>query len=492
MAMKIKGITKRWLIYGLGLIMLLIVLLETVAAFAIHRWYYNGVEQTILSRSELMRGYFVAYNSSDSVNMDEAAREFVESFEDKEKMELMILDQDGTLLYTSTGFQPDSEQNMPDYNAAATAEDGVGLWSGQLNTGEKVMAITRTFQASEQIDGAIRIMVSMEATDRQVFVWTVGFLIVGIAILFFVVMSGSYFINSIVNPVKEISTTARLVAKGDFDARLEKKYDDEIGELCDTVNYMAQELGAAERMKNDFISSVSHELRTPLTAIKGWAETMQVSEDNPAVMKKGVAIIAKESERLSGLVEELLDFSRIQSGRMTLMMDKVDLLAELDEAVYMFSDRAARGHIALKCDEPENLSPVWGDRNRLRQVFVNILENAIKYSDEGGLVHVTASEEEGKLVIQIADQGCGIASDDLPRVKEKFYKANMTRGGSGIGLAVADEIIRLHNGSLEISSALGCGTTVTIQLPKMHAPAAVTAELARETEKETESSEKIK
>ena len=255
---------------------------------------------------------------------------------------------------------------------------------------------------------------------------------------------------------------------------------------------MAQELGAAERMKNDFISSVSHELRTPLTAIKGWAETMQVSEDNPAVMKKGVAIIAKESERLSGLVEELLDFSRIQSGRMTLMMDKVDLLAELDEAVYMFSDRAARGHIALKCDEPENLSPVWGDRNRLRQVFVNILENAIKYSDEGGLVHVTASEEEGKLVIQIADQGCGIASDDLPRVKEKFYKANMTRGGSGIGLAVADEIIRLHNGSLEISSALGCGTTVTIQLPKMHAPAAVTAELARETEKETESSEKIK
>ena len=239
---------------------------------------------------------------------------------------------------------------------------------------------------------------------------------------------------------------------------------------------MAQELGTAEKMKNDFISSVSHELRTPLTAIKGWAETMQVSEDNPAVMQKGVAIIAKESERLSGLVEELLDFSRIQSGRMTLIMDKVDLLAELDEAVYLFGDRAARGHIRLECDEPENLSPVWGDRNRLRQVFVNVLENAIKYSDDGGLVQVTASETEKELVIRIADHGCGIAWEDLPKVKEKFYKANMTRGGSGIGLAVADEIVRLHNGSLEIASEEGKGTTVTIRLPKIKSSGSAAAE----------------
>ena len=239
--MRIKGITKRWLLYGLGLIVLLVVLLETVAAVALHRWYYNGVQQTITSRAELMGSYFVAYNSSDSATMDMAAREFVESFEDKEKMELMIFDRSGDLLYTTTGFEPDSGQDMPDYTAAVAAEDGVGHWSGVLNTGEKAMAVTRTFQASENISGAIRIIVSMEATDRQIFVWTVGFVIVGIAILFFVVMSSSYFINSIVNPVKQISTTAQRVAKGDFDARLVKKYDDEIGELCDTVNYMAQE-----------------------------------------------------------------------------------------------------------------------------------------------------------------------------------------------------------------------------------------------------------
>ena len=474
--MKIKGITKRWLIYGLGLIVLLIVLLETAASVAIHRWYYNGVQQTIVSRSELMSGYFVAYNSSDTAPMDKAAREFVESFEDKEKMELMILDGNGEMLYTSTGFQPDSEQEMPDYEAALANEGGVGIWYGVLNTGEKIMAVSRTFQSGKQLAGAIRIVVSMEATNRQVFVWTVGFLIIGMIVLFFVVMSGSYFINSIVNPVKEISTTARQVAKGDFDARLEKKYDDEIGELCDTVNYMAQELDTAERIKNDFISSVSHELRTPLTAIKGWAETMQGSEDNPAVMRKGVAIIAKESERLSGLVEELLDFSRIQSGRMTLIMDKIDLLAELDEAVYLFEDRAARSYIRLECDEPENLSPVLGDRNRLRQVFVNILENAIKYSDDDGLVQVTASEEEKDLVISIKDHGCGIAPEDLPKVKEKFYKANMTRGGSGIGLAVADEIVRLHSGALEIASEEGKGTTVTIRLPKMNSSGLAAAE----------------
>ena len=180
---------------------------------------------------------------------------------------------------------------------------------------------------------------------------------------------------------------------------------------------------------------------------------------------KGMSVIIRESERLSGIVEELLDFSRMQSGRMTLTMDKIDILAELGEAVYMFSERAKSEHKYLLYEEPRMLSPVLGDINRLRQVFVNILDNALKYTDEGGTISVVASEENGYIRVAISDNGCGIPPEHLPNVKKKFYKANQTVRGSGIGLALADEIMRLHSGSLEIESHENVGTVVTIRIP---------------------------
>lgn len=236
-------------------------------------------------------------------------------------------------------------------------------------------------------------------------------------------------------------------------------------------------------MKNDFISSVSHELRTPLTAIKGWAETLQGIDDSERdTYEKGMGVIIRESERLSGIVEELLDFSRMQNGRMTLMMDKIDILAELGEAVYMFTDRAQAEGKFLVYEEPALLPPVLGDINRLRQVFVNIIDNALKYTKEGDTVTVTAEEANGKIRVVISDTGCGISAKDLPNVKKKFYKANQTVRGSGIGLALADEIMRLHDGRLQVESQEEVGTVVTITIPTLRQslpeikPAAATEE----------------
>jgi signal transduction histidine kinase len=231
---------------------------------------------------------------------------------------------------------------------------------------------------------------------------------------------------------------------------------------------MASELGATDRMKNDFISSVSHELRTPLTAIKGWGETILSSgPSDKETLSKGMSVIIEETERLSGMVEELLDFSRMQNGKFKMVMNKVDILAELGEAVLMFSDRAHREGLTLIYNEPESLPTVMGDRNRLKQVFVNILDNAFKYSNSGGIVTVGTSSGEKFVKISIADTGCGIPPADLPRVKEKFFKGNSTRRGSGIGLAVSDEIVCLHGGTLEIESEESKGTTVITTLPSI-------------------------
>ncbi|MDD6848380.1 MAG: HAMP domain-containing sensor histidine kinase, partial [Oscillospiraceae bacterium] len=318
-------------------------------------------------------------------------------------------------------------------------------------------------------------IVSMTEINNQIYLLSAIFIGVGIIIMTLVVLFGLYFIRSIVSPVRDLSETANKIAHGDFSTKIEKKYDDEIGDLCDAITDMAKDLEATEQMKNDFISRVSHELRTPLTAIKGWAETMQLSGKGKLdrrTFDKGMGVIIKESTRLTGLVEELLDFSRIQTGRMVLLNEKLDILAELDETVYMLKDRAVNENKHLLYDEPEAIyPPVYGDRNRLKQVFINIIDNALKYTPEDGVVAIevkyNADDETPNIQITVTDTGCGISPEDLPKVKEKFYKANQTVRGSGIGLAVADEIMQLHNGSLDIESGVGVGTTVTITVPVM-------------------------
>ncbi|MDE6133551.1 MAG: HAMP domain-containing histidine kinase, partial [Oscillospiraceae bacterium] len=313
---------------------------------------------------------------------------------------------------------------------------------------------------------AVRLVSSMEQIDRSVSVITMIFIIICLAILILMFSSGLYFIKSIVIPVRQIGTTARRYAVGDFSVRITKKNDDEIGELCDIVNHMASELELSEQMKNDFISSVSHELRTPLTAIKGWAETVGSMPDDAETIARGMRVITSESERLSRMVEDLLDFSRMQNGRFSLNKNTMDILAELGDAVLIYTEKARCEGIDVIYDEPDMLPFVYGDRNRLRQVFVNIIDNAIKYSDKGGVVSVQATMSDARHIeVDISDTGCGISPQDLPKVKTKFYKANHTRRGSGIGLAVADEIVTLHGGKLEIFSEQGVGTTVTITLP---------------------------
>ncbi|MBR6670702.1 MAG: HAMP domain-containing histidine kinase, partial [Ruminococcus sp.] len=145
--------------------------------------------------------------------------------------------------------------------------------------------------------------------------------------------------------------------------------------------------------------------------------------------------------------------------------ETMDILAELGDAVLIYSDKARRENIGIIYKEPEMLPFVMGDKNRIRQVFINIIDNAIKYSSAGGIITVEAKAENGNVEVSISDTGCGIKEADLPKIKTKFFKANHTRRGSGIGLAVADEIMTMHGGSLEVDSKEGIGTTVTINLP---------------------------
>ncbi|MEA5010585.1 MAG: HAMP domain-containing sensor histidine kinase [Angelakisella sp.] len=466
--MAVKKITKRWLINSFGIILVIIIALVVSVSVAVKSFYYNSVQQYVLSRADAVTSQLDNFARDKSINFSIQVRRLVEDFEYKNKMELMALDSSGNILITSSGFESSAQLDMPDYKAALASGDGVGVNIGFMGS-EKVMAVSCLTHTIGEDLSAMRYVVSLSRVDEQIVMFIFIATLVGISIILFVIFSSSYFINSIIIPIGEVGQTAKQIAQGDFSVRLDPRNDDEIGELCVAINNMAEELSNSEKVKNDFISSVSHELRTPLTAIRGWGETIMSAEEiNPDTLQKGMHVIMNEAERLSSMVEDLLDFSRMQSGRLHLELEKLDIIAELSDAVLMFTQRAAQENKALYYHEPEEFAVVMGDKNRLRQVFVNILDNALKYSDSGDSVTISATVGDCSMTVSVTDTGCGISQEDLPKVKGRFYKGKTNRRGSGIGLAVADEIVQMHGGHLELESQKNVGTTVTITLPVSH------------------------
>lgn len=464
--MVIKSITQRWILNSLSVILIVVVLISIIVSIFMKNLYYTGAEQVITSRANSVSSLLIRMLDDDSMNFNSEIRNIVENSEDKDSMEITAIDHNGKIALSSSGFSYTNEESIQDYEIASTSLNGIGKYTGTNSSGEKIMAVTLMIPYINADYSAIRYVVSLEEIDRILLIYIIISIVVGLGILGFVIISGMYFIKSIVLPIREIGVVARKYATGDLSTRIEKKSNDELGELCDIINFMADEMKASEEMKNEFISSVSHELRTPLTAIKGWGETlMTFSETEDDTMKKGVRVITSETERLSLMVEELLDFSKIQSGKMQLVSANIDILAELEDVLIMYGERAKREGIELTYDDPNIMPFFYGDRNRLRQVFINIVDNGLKYSDTGGSVTVKATQDSDYIFISVKDTGVGIAVEDLPKLKTKFFKANTSRRGSGIGLAVANEIITMHGGEILIESTIDVGTTVTIKLP---------------------------
>ena len=471
----IKGITRRWMLNTLSVIIAIIILIVVILIFSVTYVFQTQVEQDLHSASNELSVVFSGFRADNATDFNTSSRDYIENFDKKEQMGVMVLNSSGRVVLTSTGFLPSEDEKNTDFDDAKKSASGYAFWNGVLLSGEHAMSETRIIKdENSNVIGAVRYIVSMDPARSRIFLFSGIIIAVGLGVIALVVISGLSFIRSIVKPIRRLSDAAAQIAQGDFSAseKIEHKYNDEIGDLCDAVSDMAKDLQTTEQMKNDFISRVSHELRTPLTAIKGWAETMQLSERGTLdrrTFDRGMGVIIKESTRLTSIVEELLDFGRIQSGRMVLIKEKIDILAEFDETVYMLKERAVEEGIHLLYDDSDMiLPPVYGDRNRLKQVFLNILDNALKYTPKGGVVaaQVLYSKDDPDVIkIVVTDSGCGIPAEDLPKVKEKFYKANQNVGGSGIGLAVADEIMNLHNGSLDIESGEGVGTTVTLTFP---------------------------
>ena len=467
-----SGITRRWLRGNLLLTVLLLVLVEGMFLYSYTRSYYNGVQQTMVRRFSSITGQLKMYTGDTaqkaSASRSVALRRMVEQFSDKDKYEFMLLDSYGGVIASSSGTDADGIVTQSDFEQAQDAVDGMGVAIYKTQSGEQVMSVCYLVPYAAEDVAAMRLVTSMTLVTRQLKNAIAVSAVIVLAILVFTVMSGLYFVRSIVVPLGQVERTAASIARGELDVRLPVTGDqrDEVDRLRGTINQMAEGLEETEKMKNEFISSVSHELRTPLTSIRGWVETLRALND-PADenYRKGLEIINNETVRLYNMVEELLDFSRLQNGRIQMNNHPLDLVAELTDAVLFCEARIRQEGMILSYIEPEEMIPVYADPDRLRQVFINILDNAIKYSASGGRITVKLWKGQYKAFIEIIDQGRGIPPEDLENVKTKFYKGSNSVRGSGIGLALVDSIMTALDGTLDIKSTLGRGTVVTLGLP---------------------------
>ena len=274
-------------------------------------------------------------------------------------------------------------------------------------------------------------------------------------------------------PMRILSTAAKQVAGGDFSVYLPPAHTadkiDYVDVMFEDFNTMVEELGSIETLKNDFIANVSHEIRTPLTSIRGYSEALlDGALSNPELAQKFLGVISTQADRLSRMVNDLLELSRLESGTVALIRTEIDLGKQIDRLREIFSGRLLERNIDLVCDFfiPFVYS---SDESLMDLVLTNLLDNAIKYSHIGGTIRVKAERTDSGTTIQVKDEGVGIPREDMSRIFERFYRVDRARsssvGGTGLGLSIVRHVVGLLQGKVEIRSDLGVGTTVRLSLP---------------------------
>lgn len=462
-----SGLRGRWLTNTVIIFCILGLICVIAVAGTFAGYYYSNMRSDMYSRAWQTTEFFSDYIGQNYEDYYQSCVTFAKTFEMRNHMELQFINAEGLLVASSYG---DWAENSPTTSeiAAAIATRSIQPFTGtNPDTGERIIAISAPMIYSNgEVVGVLRYVTSTRLVDRQILLIGLFALAVFVGILGVLLLTSGYFIRSILLPVDEITQKAKKIANGSYGVQIQTKYNDEIASLADTINEMSVKINQNEKMQADFISSLSHELRTPLTAINGWSETLLNSDDLDSETRRGVKIISKEARRLTEMVVDLLDFTRLQDGRLSLHMENTDIRGEFEDTVYMYGSRLVQEGIRMDYeDNDQDIPQITCDPERMRQVFLNILDNAAKHGGEGKRIKAAMTLEDDWVVVRIRDFGPGIPEEELPLVKKKFYKGSSKVRGTGIGLSVCDDIVTMHGGTLTLENAVGGGTLVTIHLP---------------------------
>lgn len=464
----------------LGAYILLILIAVFVLSFFVGLKLQDYYEAKIADRLE--SDAFLVGNilTQDLINNDQnSIQRQIEYLSDKLESRITVISLDGEVLGDSSE-NPDSMGNHKDRLEVVRAiEFGVGesnRFSDTLGYNMKYVAVP--VKKNDNMLGTVRVALPLEEVVVQLrFIYRIV-LIGAIVTIFFALIIGYVASRRITSPISEMKEIAQNLAEGNFSKRASVKSQDELGELARALNKMADELQEKisnlkklDQIRTDFIANVSHELKTPLTSIRGFIETL---EDGALADKKTaerfISIIKKHAQGLSNIVDDLLNLSELESKRNEINVTKLDLKQLLEEVVLGFGHATSVKNHKLELESKGEDFSIRADRSKIEQVFVNIIDNAIKYTDQGGLIKINLLDENDNLKVVVKDNGVGIPKECLDRIFERFFRVDKARsrqlGGTGLGLAIVKHIISLHKGKIQIENALDKGTEVTIFLPK--------------------------
>jgi len=463
-----RGLRRRWLRGSVFIALLAVVVVVAMFAVIIYSYYFATIRTGLEAKARTATDFFANYVARSYDDYYDSAFRYAETFREADRIEMQFLNRDGSIMISTSAMTSGTSPGSPDVKDAIESRQ-ISTWVGRRSaTGERIMAASAPMiYADGEVIGVMRYVTSLRLVDRQVFFNILAVIGVGLIVLGMVFLLNMVFIRFIITPVSEITKMSKRIADGSYGIQINNEYRDEIGDMVESINEMSLKIAQTEKIQAEFISSISHELRTPLTAITGWGETLTYNEELDKESKRGIAIMLKEARRLTKMVEELLEFTMIEDGRFTLNISQVDISAELEDAIFTFREILHKDEVEF--DYHYDLYDsvlIPGDPNRLKQVFFNIFDNALKYGREGKRIEVYIGMIEDNIVITVRDFGPGVAEDELDHLKMKFYKGSNSKDrGSGIGLAVCEEIIKYHGGGLELANDIGGGFLVTVTLP---------------------------
>ena len=464
--LQIRSLRQRWVLNTVLPVTVMLTALLSMFIAGCVSYYYSGLRTHLENKARVTYELFTQYAANSYAEYYQLAIYYTKNFEDKDRLEMQFLNTAGAVQVSAYGLAVGLHPDTPDIASALSSGELSSYRGHDAQTGESILAVSVPMEFDGRLVGVMRFVTSMQAVNRELLMILTFSILIAILCITLVIVSNLIFIRHVVQPVAEVTQAAKRISQGSYGIQLENHYGDEMGELIDNINDMSRQISQSERMKSEFIASVSHELRTPLTAITGWGETLLDDPQEREQLERGLHIIVKESRRLSTMVEELLEFSKLEDGRFTLQLETVDLQAELEDAVFTYRTLFRQEGISVEyTTEEDGTVTAIADPERLKQVFSNLLDNAAKHGGTGGRVCIHFSRSAEFACITIRDYGTGIPENELPFVKQKFYKGSSRVRGNGIGLAVCDEIITRHGGTLTIANAKGGGVIATIQLP---------------------------
>ena len=426
-------------------------------------YYYENMAGALTSQARYNADLFLTYLSDEDINT--IVLENKNQFYRSTPAQVQILNNAGVVLYDSIASkQLGEELDSSDVTSARENKPSYIVYIPQY-TDEEVMSVSIPLKNQTNQVGILRLTTSLKEVNSVIIQRFLFSLIFSAFLLLLAAMLSFYISRSIIKKIQNLTLVANKLADGQLDVRADEDNFGEIGDLARAMNIMSDNLQEKEKIKNDFISSVSHELRTPMTSIKGWTITLQNDEIGDEIRKEGLKIIEKESERLSGMVEDLLDFSRFASNRIRLKKTAFDLVEVSNNLLSQVRPRTREKEIDVVYSYSSPIVEIIADENRIKQLLLNILDNAIKFTDNGGTIFLEIAEKDKSVELAITDTGMGIAEDEIHLVTEKFWKGTSSQSHTGLGLSICEEIVKAHGGTLTIKSQLNVGTKVIINLP---------------------------